>query len=107
MQPISTHSPLIKRAQLADALAGLLKIRGDLRTVFPAKLDQACLAALEQAGLPPEVRSHWVRYLAKPFAQELGRLYDSVADMLQAQGVEKARYRLKLTESGLLPASPA
>lgn len=227
MQPLSTNSPLIKRArmeavfmassaidrcveaarisledaerrsgsvamrlQLADALSGLVKYRGELRTAFPAKLDEAFLAALdtvrEQAdappgpnltvhdedlalveesevqrfveasrlqqtvmpivehaltrldslissalGLPvvraelnplrpdvlcgvlqkviddlpepPEVHSLWARHMAMPFAQELNTIYDGVADMLEAQGVEEARYRLKLTEGGWAP----
>jgi hypothetical protein len=227
MQPLSTNSPLIKRArmeavfmassaidrcveaarisledterrsgsvamrlQLADALSGLVKFRGEMRTAFPAKLDEAFLAALdtvrEQAdsplgpdlsvhdedlalveesevqrfveasrlqqtvmpvvehaltrldslmssalGLPvvradlnplrpdvlcsvlqkviddlpepPEVHSHWARHMAMPFAQELNVIYDGVADMLEAQGVEEARYRLKLTEGGWAP----
>ncbi|MFT4196260.1 DUF1631 family protein [Ottowia sp.] len=225
MQPVSIHSPLIKRArqeavftassmidrcveaarasleeaerrsgsvalrlQLSDALAGLLKHRGQLRTAFPAQLDQAFLSALDaahvEAGLPvevseddlalvddaevsrfveasrlqqavmpvveqalarldslmssalglpvvraelnplrpdvlcnalqsvveqvpesPEVRSHWVRHFASTFAAELNRLYEGVADMLEAQGVEEARYRLKLTEGGPVPAA--
>jgi hypothetical protein len=176
-----------QRQQLADAMAAVLKYRGELRTAFPAKLDQAVMAALDSAhmehelpapvseaelalmddaevlrfveasrlqqavmpvvehalarldslmssalGLPvvradlnplrpdvmcsallqiidqllrsPEVRSLWVRHFANPFARELDRLYASVADMLEAQGVEEARYRLKLTEGG--PAAP-
>jgi len=227
MQPVSTHSPLIKRArqeavfmassmidrciesaqvtleeaerrsgvvvqrvQLAEALAALLKHRGQMRAAFPDKLDQGFGAALasvsaqaelpraagedelalvddaevsrfveasrlQQAvmpvieyalarldslmssalGLPvvraelnplrpdvlcgvlqgvveqmpaaPELRSHWVRHFAAPFARELNRLYEAVADMLEAQGVEEARYRLKLVESGPVPGAGA
>jgi hypothetical protein len=41
--------------------------------------------------------------LSQPFARELNRLYEGVADMLEGQGVEQARYRLKLVEGGPAP----
>ena len=90
---------------LMSSALGLPVVRADLNPLRPDVLCSALLEMVEQQPDPPEVRSHWVRHLATPFGRELVRLYDSIGDMLEAQGVEEARYRLKLTESSAKPPS--
>lgn len=86
---------------LMSSALGLPVVRADLNPLRPDVLCTALLALLDELPEPTEVRSHWVRHLARPFAQELKRLYEAVARQLQEQGVEEARYRLKLTEGSI------
>lgn len=85
---------------LISSALGLPVVRADLNPLRPDVLCTALLSLLGELPEPHEVRAHWVRHLARPFAQELKRLYEAVVRQLQEQGVEEARYRLKLTESG-------
>ncbi|MFV0679971.1 MAG: DUF1631 family protein [Ottowia sp.] len=90
---------------LMSSVLGLPVVRADLNPLRPDVLCGTLLEMLDEQPDPPEVRSHWVRHLATPFGRELVRLYDSIGDLLEAQGVEEARYRLKLTEGGTAPPS--
>ena len=97
---------LTRLDSLMSSALGLPVVRADLNPLRPDVLCGALLALLDAQPEPPELRAHWVRQLARPYAQALEQLYRAVVELLQAQGVEEARYRLKLTEPGaLLPAS--
>ena len=102
--PVVEHA-LARLDSLMSSALGLPMVRAELNPLRPEVLCGALLELIEQQPDPPELRSLWVRHMAKPFAQELNRLYDSVATMLETQGVEEARYRLKLTESGPAPTA--
>lgn len=103
VMPVVEHA-LARLDSLMSSALGLPVVRAELNPLRPDVVCGVLQEVFEQRPEPADVRSHWVRHFAGPFAQELNRLYDSVADMLEAQGVEEARYRLKLTEGGALPA---
>ena len=96
---------LTRLDSLMSSALGLPVVRADLNPLRPDVLCAALLELVESLPEPPAARSQWVRHMAKTFARELKALYESVAKQLQAQGVEEARYRLKLTEGGLPPAA--
>lgn len=92
---------------LMSSALGLPVVRAELNPLRPDVLCGALLQLLGHQPEDPELRAHWARHMAKPFAGELNRLYESVAQLLEDQGVEEARYRLKLTEGGALPPGSA
>lgn len=99
------EEPLALLDSLMSSALGLPVVRADLNPLRPDVLCGAVMELFDQQPEPPEVRTHWVRHIAKPFAEELKKLYEGVAAMLEEQGVEEARYRLKLTE-GAAPLRP-
>ncbi|MDO5625121.1 MAG: DUF1631 family protein [Pseudomonadota bacterium] len=99
--PLVEHE-LARLDSLMSSALGLPVVRADLNPLRPDVMCGALLKLVD--GLPesPEVHAHWVRHMAPAFARELKRLYESIANDLEQQGVEEARYRVKLTESGPL-----
>jgi len=104
--PVVEHS-LTRLDSLISSALGLPVVRADLNPLRPDLLCNALLQLVDEQSEAPELRAQWVRHMSKQFAQELDGMYASIADMLEAQGVEEARYRLKLTEGGHLPAAAA
>ena len=105
-----TALPVIEQAlarldSLMSSALGLPVVRAELNPLRPDVVCGVLLQLIDQNPEPPELRALWGRHFAQPFARELHRLYESVAEMLAAQGVEEARYRLKLTESSAAPAA--
>ena len=100
--PVVEHA-LARLDSLMSSALGLPVVRADLNPLRPEVLCNALLELLESYPETPQVRSHWTRAFARPFANELQRLYESIGQLLEAQGVEEARYRLKLTEGGMAP----
>lgn len=105
VMPVVEHA-LTRLDSLMSSALGLPMVRAELNPLRPDVVCRVLQEVIAQTPEPPETQSHWVRHFARPFAQELNHLYASVADMLENQGVEEARYRLKLTESGAAPAAP-
>ena len=100
-----TAMPVVEEAltqldSLMSSALGLPVVRADLNPLRPDVLCGALLELIDSVGEPSEICSTWIRYLSKPFASELKRLYESVLKLLQGQGVEAARYRLKLAVVG-------
>ena len=98
---------LARLDSLMSSALGLPVVRADLNPLRPDVLCKALLELLESFSETPQVRAHWTKALARPFANELKRLYESIGKLLEAQGVEEARYRLKLTEGGMAPPPKA
>ena len=94
---------LVRLDSLMSSALGLPVVRADLNPLRPDVVCGALLETLEAQPQAPELRALWVRHIARPFAQELERLYAAVVELLEAQGVEEARYRLRLTEGLALP----
>lgn len=100
-----TAMPVIDRAlgqldSLMSSVRGLPVVRADLNPFRPDVLCTALMRALEALPEPVEIRSHWIRALSKPFADDMLALYKALNALLEEQGVEQARYRLKLSEGG-------
>lgn len=91
---------LTRLDSLMSSAMGLPVVRADLNPLRPDVLCSALLAVIDRQPTEQALRAHWVRYLARPFAAELKRLYEGVVKLLEGEGVEEARYRLKLTEGG-------
>ncbi len=104
--PVVEHS-LARLDSLMSSAMGLPVVRADLNPMRPDVLCASLLEVLESFSETNQVRAHWMRALARPFANEMQRLYDSIGALLEAQGVEEARYRLKLTEGGIAPPKSA
>lgn len=100
--PVVEHS-LARLDSLMSSALGLPVVRSDLNPLRPEVLCGALLQLLDSLPESAETRSHWVRHLAPPFAQELNRLYQTICKLLEEQGIEEARYRLKLTDPGTQP----
>lgn len=103
-----TAMPVVERSlarldSLMSSAMGLPVVRADLNPLRPDVVCAALLELLESFSETTQVRGHWLRAMARPFADELLRLYESIGALLEAQGVEEARYRLKLTEGGIAP----
>lgn len=96
--PVVEHA-LNRLNSLMSSALGLPVVRAEMNPLRPEVLCMALLKMLDALPEPAEMRAHWVRHLAPPFAHELRRLYESVAKLLQDQGVQEARYRLRLSES--------
>ena len=90
---------------LISSAMGLPVVRPDLNPFRPDVLCRALLQAIDRQPEDPELRSLWVKHMTRTFGHELNRLYKLLADQLEAEGVQEARYRLKLTEGGVLPAA--
>lgn len=90
---------------LISSAMGLPVVRPDLNPFRPDVLCRALLQAIDRQPEEPELRSLWVKHMTRTFGHELNRLYKLLADQLEAEGVQEARYRLKLTEGGVLPAA--
>lgn len=99
------EAPLSRLDSLMSTALGLPVVRADLNPLRPDVLCQALLALLDEQPVEAEWRTHWVRHLTPSFAQELGQLYEAVARLLAEQGVEEARYRLKLGDGAAGPAA--
>lgn len=106
VMPVVEESLALLDSLMSSAL-GLPVVRADLNPLRPDVACGAVMELLETLPEPPAVRAHWVRHMARPLAQELKKLYESVNKLLAEQGVEEARYRLKLTEGGVLPPGTA
>ncbi|MFD1711181.1 DUF1631 domain-containing protein [Ottowia sp. GY511] len=100
--PVVEHA-LARLDSLMSSALGLPVVRADLNPLRPEILCNALLELLGSFGESTQIQSHWTRALARPFAGELQRLYEAIGKLLESQGVEEARYRLKLTEGGSLP----
>lgn len=85
---------------LMSSALGLPVVRADLNPLRPDIICGALLELIDSVDEPSEIRSTWIRYLSKPFAGELKRLYEHVLKLLQGQGVEAARYRVRLAVVG-------
>ncbi len=94
------EAPLARLDSLMSTALGLPVVRADLNPLRPDVLCQALLALFDEQPVEAEWRVLWVRHLAPSFAQELSQLYEAVTRLLVDQGVEEARYRLKLNEDG-------
>lgn len=100
-----TAMPVIDRAlgqldSLMSSVRGLPVVRADLNPFRPDVLCTALMQTLEALPESVDIRSHWIRALSRPFADEMLSLYEALNGLLEEQGVEQARYRLKLTEGG-------
>ena len=98
---------LARLDSLMSSAMGLPVVRADLNPLRPDILCGALIDLLESFNETAQVRGHWLRALARPFAEEMRRLYESIVSLLEAQGVEEARYRLKLTEVLIAPPKAA
>ena len=94
---------LARLDSLMSSAMGLPVVRADLNPLRPDILCGALIDLLESFNETAQIRGHWLRALARPFAEEMRGLYQSIVSLLEAQGVEEARYRLKLTEGGMAP----
>ncbi len=97
--------PVIERSlgvldSLMSSVLGLPVVRADLNPFRPDVYCAALLEVLEEQPETPEVRGHWIRHLGRPFAAEMHAAYEALNALLEASGVEEARYRLKLAEGG-------
>lgn len=97
--------PLVERTlgqldSLMSSALGLPVVRAERNPFRPEILCGALMDVLQELPESDEVRSLWVRHLSAPFAGEMRALYESLVEMLQAQGVEEARYRVRLTSGG-------
>ena len=97
--------PVIERSlgvldSLMSSVLGLPVVRADLNPFRPDVFCTALLLVVEALPEAVDVRGQWIRHMGRPFAGELHALYEALNAMLAAQGVEEARYRLKLTEGG-------
>ena len=105
VMPVVEHA-LARLDSLMSSALGLPVVRADLNPLRPEVMCNALLELLGSFSESTQIQSHWTRALARPFATELQRLYESIGQLLEAQGVEEARYRLKLTEGGAMPPKP-
>lgn len=85
---------------LMSSALGLPVVRADLNPLRPDVICGALMELIDSVDEPSEIRSTWIRYLSKPFSNELKRLYEHVLKLLQGQGVEAARYRVRLAVVG-------
>ena len=97
--------PVVERSlgvldSLMSSVLGLPVVRADLNPFRPDVFCTALLQVLEAQPEAPELRSHWLRHMGRPFAAEMHVLYETLNAMLTAQGVEEARYRLRLVGGG-------
>ena len=90
VMPVVEESLALLDSLMSSAL-GLPVVRADLNPLRPDVACGAVMELLETLPEPPEVRAHWVRHMARPLAQELKKLYESVNKLLAEQGVEEAR----------------
>ncbi|RRD56564.1 DUF1631 family protein [Comamonadaceae bacterium OH2545_COT-014] len=100
-----TVLPVVEQAlsqldTLMSSALGLPVVRADLNPMRPEVLCGALMEAVGAVPEPPEIHALLIRYLARPFADELNRLYAALTKLLEEKGVQEARYRLKLTEAG-------
>ena len=87
VMPVVEESLALLDSLMSSAL-GLPVVRADLNPLRPDVACGAVMELLETLPEPPEVRAHWVRHMARPLAQELKKLYESVNKLLAEQGVE-------------------
>lgn len=104
--------PLVERTlgqldSLMSSALGLPVVRADRNPFRPEILCGALMEALQDLPEGDEIRSLWVRHLSTPFAGEMRTLYESLVAMLEAQGVEEARYRVRLAAGGAAPRGAA
>ncbi|HMN20763.1 MAG TPA: DUF1631 family protein [Ottowia sp.] len=104
--------PLVERTlsqldSLMSSALGLPEVRADRNPFRPEILCGALMEVLQDLPESDDVRSLWVRYLSTPFAGEMRALYEALVEMLEAQGVEEARYRVRLTAGGAAPHGAA
>lgn len=97
--------PLVERTlgeldSLVSSALGLPVVRADLNPFRPEVLCTALMEVLQDLPESDDMRSLWVRHLSTPFAGEIRTLYESLIELLAAQGVEEARYRVKLSVVG-------
>ena len=97
--------PVIERSlgvldSLMSSVLGLPVVRAELNPFRPDVYCGALLRVLEDQPEAAEVRALWTRHIGRPFAAELHALYEALIALLEASGVEEARYRLRLTEGG-------
>ena len=97
--------PVVERSlgvldSLMSSVLGLPVVRADLNPFRPDVFCAALLQVLEAQPEAPELRGHWIRHMGRPFAAEMHALYEALNAMLTAQGVEEARYRLRLVDGG-------
>lgn len=85
---------------LISSAQGLPVVRADRNPFRPEILCDALLQQLRALPESDELRSHWLRHISGPFADELHQLYESLVRLLTNEGVEEARYRLKLPPNG-------
>ena len=95
--------PVIERSlgvldSLMSSVLGLPVVRAELNPFRPDVYCGALLRVLEDQPEAAEVRALWTRHIGRPFAAELHALYEALIALLEASGVEEARYRLRLTE---------
>ncbi|MCA0325473.1 MAG: DUF1631 domain-containing protein [Proteobacteria bacterium] len=99
MMPVVEHS-LARLDSLMSSVMGLPVVRADLNPLRPDVMCKALLRLFDAQPIEPHEHMHWTRHIAKPFAKELEQLYQTVIKLLEEQGVEEARYRLRLSEGG-------
>lgn len=97
--------PVVERVlgtldSLMSSALGLPVVRADLNPFRPEILCTALLKVLQSLPESDDIRSLWIRHLSGPFSIELRGLYEGLVEMLQGQGVEEARYRVKLSTGG-------
>ena len=85
---------------LISSVMDLPAVRPDLNPMRPEILCNTLLAMLEALDQPRPVVELWLRHMARPYAQELNTLYEAIGRLLQDQGVQEARYRVRLSVVG-------
>ena len=95
--------PVIERSlgvldSLMSSVLGLPVVRAELNPFRPDVYCGALLRVLEDQPETAEVRALWTRHIGRPFAAEMHAVYEALIALLEASGVEEARYRLRLTE---------
>lgn len=84
---------------LMSSALGLSEVRAERNPYRPHVLCTALMQLIEESPESAELRNHWARYVAQPYAMEMRVLYEALTELLQHKGVQEARYRLRLTEA--------
>ncbi|MBX3653309.1 MAG: DUF1631 family protein [Ramlibacter sp.] len=90
---------------LMSSVVGQDVIRPELNPLRPEMFAQVLRELVAPAEPDAEIRSLWLRYLARPVGAELKLLYPAMVELLQRAHVREAGYRVRLMTgaAGLRP----
>lgn len=91
-------------ASRCSRLRGWPEVSNDAHPLRPALVAQALRSAVARFDLPPVQRVALLRELAAAIGNGLPKAYARELELLRQWGVEHARFKLRLTETGNRPA---
>lgn len=101
------EQPLRELASRCSSLRGWPEVSADAHPLRPQLVARALRSTVGGLGLPPLQRVALLRELATAVGAALPRAYGRELDTLRQWGVEQARFKLRLADTALRPASAA